>query len=244
MGVPASDYEARLLAVQAPANALRDEGSTLAYARAFGVEFDLASCVDRVSRRLAESAGQAATLQCETFVNPGPALKDFRTQLERASERAQGMIAVAGTRPPAAVISPQTAARCQAQPGAAALAVPGSVSGTLSSRSAAYAIRWTGPEHSDRPAGGRLRRGLAALTTGSCGRTILSDDDGGEGTNSRISWTAPASGEQVVVVTSVDGQGRGGYTLAVSTDSGATRDQRPGAGDAPVLRAVGEEGDR
>jgi hypothetical protein len=174
VGAPASDYDLRLQAVQGPAGALREEGPTLVYARALGVEFDLESCVDRVSTRLAESAGQAAALQCETFLNPGPALKDFREQLTRAAERAQGITTVVAAQPGIA-ISPQTAARCQAQPGATPLPVPGSVSAVLSSRNAAYAIRLDGGKSIQID----LRAGsfdtILQLHDGTCGREILSE---------------------------------------------------------------------
>lgn len=45
------------------------------------------------------------------------------------------------------------------------------------------------------------------------GSSLVQDDDGGEGTNSRFTYTTTASGTYKVRANSYDGQGRGAYTL-------------------------------
>ena len=52
---------------------------------------------------------------------------------------------------------------------------------------------------------------------GPSGNSLMQDDDGlGEGTNSRITYTAPERGTYTVRCNSYDGQGRGAYTVHVT----------------------------
>ncbi len=49
------------------------------------------------------------------------------------------------------------------------------------------------------------------------GNSLMQDDDGlGEGTNSRITYTAPERGTYTVRCNSYDGQGRGAYTVHIT----------------------------
>jgi hypothetical protein len=45
--------------------------------------------------------------------------------------------------------------------------------------------------------------------------SLAQDDDGGEGTNSRITYTAPERGRYTVRANSYDGEGRGAYTVHI-----------------------------
>jgi len=47
------------------------------------------------------------------------------------------------------------------------------------------------------------------------GKELASDDDGGEGTNARILFTAPEIGEYRIIATSFDASARGFYDLYV-----------------------------
>lgn len=52
---------------------------------------------------------------------------------------------------------------------------------------------------------------------GPSGNSLMQDDDGlGEGTNSRITYTAPEKGTYTVRCNSYDGQGRGTYTVHIT----------------------------
>ncbi len=52
------------------------------------------------------------------------------------------------------------------------------------------------------------------------GASIVQDDDGGDGTNSRFSYTTTASGTYTIRANSYDGAGRGAYTLHYTANSG------------------------
>ncbi len=52
------------------------------------------------------------------------------------------------------------------------------------------------------------------------GSSLVQDDDGGEGTNSRFSYTTTASGTYTVRVNSYDGSGRGAYSLHYTANPG------------------------
>jgi len=52
------------------------------------------------------------------------------------------------------------------------------------------------------------------------GSALVQDDDGGEGTNSRFSYTTTASGTYTVRANSYDGAGRGAYTLHYTANAG------------------------
>ncbi|MGE0785125.1 MAG: PPC domain-containing protein [Sandaracinaceae bacterium] len=52
------------------------------------------------------------------------------------------------------------------------------------------------------------------------GSSLVQDDDGGEGTNSRFSYTTTASGTYTIRANSFDGAGRGAYTLHYTANAG------------------------
>ncbi len=180
------EYEARLEALRGPITSMTSHGPTLAYARSLGVSFDVRSCSRRVSNLLVESATAAAALQLETFLAPGASLEAYRTRLLDTAGRAGGVV----TEPPeypSWALSPEVAGRCGATVATSAVSVPGSVSGTLGTRSVAYPIR-LGP---GQPVEIQLSSGSfdteLSLYDESCNTRLSSDDDGGGGTNSRIS---------------------------------------------------------
>lgn len=53
------------------------------------------------------------------------------------------------------------------------------------------------------------------LLEGPGGVRVAQDDDGGEGTNARISYTTTASGTHKVIANSYSDSGRGAYTLRI-----------------------------
>jgi hypothetical protein len=226
-------YEARLGAVREPVRSMTDYGPTLAYARSLGVRFNLESCVARVKDLLSQSAASASSLQCETFLGPGPTLDAYRTRLRDVAGRAEGLTTTVSGYPPVP-LSPEVAARCGATPGAGNLAVPGSVSGTLGSRPVAYAIHLgAGQDVEIDLSSGSFDTELS-LYDGSCNSRLSYNDDGGGGTDSQISWSSTGGGDFVLVVASFQGSGRGPYVLSVSADTG----ERPlTAQDQEALRA-------
>ena len=209
------EYEAKLAAVQEPVSSMTSHGPTLAYARSLGVRFDLESCAGTVSDLMEKAATAAAALQCETFLTPGASLEAYRARLRDVVGRAEG---IAATLPeyPSSVLSPEVARRCGATPGAAVRSVPGSVSGNLGSQDVAYLIRLS----PDQPVDIRLSSGSfdtqLSLYNESCSTRLTSDDDGGGGTNSQITWSSPQGGAFVLVVSSYQGSGRGAYDLTIS----------------------------
>lgn len=223
LGLPESDYELRLRALREPADALTSTGPRLAYARAVGVELDLDSCVERVSDRLGDSLAAASALQCETFLDPGPLLTQFRKQLTDAAELAETLGTVAAVQAPVA-ITPDLAARCQAQAGTPGLEVPGSVSGVLASSNAAHAIRLEAGQMVEISLSSDYFDSLLHLYDATCSVLLATNDDGGGGNRSLLQWTSPEGGDHVVIVTSFGAQGRGPYDLAVA-----------GASTAPTL---------
>lgn len=52
------------------------------------------------------------------------------------------------------------------------------------------------------------------------GTALVQDDDGGEDTNSRFSYTTTASGTYIVRANSYDGAGRGAYTVHYTANPG------------------------
>lgn len=52
------------------------------------------------------------------------------------------------------------------------------------------------------------------------GNSLVQDDDGGEGTNSRFSHTTTAAGTYTIRANSYDGAGRGAYTLHYTANPG------------------------
>lgn len=52
------------------------------------------------------------------------------------------------------------------------------------------------------------------------GSSLVQDDDGGENTNSRFSYTTTASGTYTLRANSYDGAGRGAYTLHYTANPG------------------------
>ena len=52
------------------------------------------------------------------------------------------------------------------------------------------------------------------------GQSLVQDDDGGDGTNSRVSYTAPSSGTYTFRANSYNGEGRGAYTLHYTANPG------------------------
>ena len=70
---------------------------------------------------------------------------------------------------------------------------------------------------------------------------IASDDDGNGGTNSKIIYTATASGSLTIHTTSYNASATGAYQLAVSTISTAKLDQTLTFGSVPTI-TVGETG--
>jgi len=52
------------------------------------------------------------------------------------------------------------------------------------------------------------------------GSSLVQDDDGGDGTNSRFSYTTTASGTYTVRANSYDGDGRGAYTMHYTANPG------------------------
>lgn len=70
----------------------------------------------------------------------------------------------------------------------------------------------------------------------------LSDDDGGQGCNSRISFTVLESGSFHVVASSVGGRETGRYTIRVSERPGTTSDYGCGEPDPAQLRALSTDG--
>jgi hypothetical protein len=215
----ATAYDARLQALRAPETAIKTYGPTLVYARSLGVDFDLAGCVETVSRQLSETAGQAAALQCDTFLDPGPLLDDFRKQLGQAAERGEALTTVSAASPPPPALSAETAARCQAIPAASGLGVPGSASGALSLRNVAYPIRMAEGQRIDIRVASDAFDTELWLYDSTCSSRLARDDDGGDGTNSRVQWTPARGGDFVVVVAPHEAGGRGAYTVTVSAES-------------------------
>ncbi len=216
INLPRSEYESRLQAMLGPASSMTSHGPALVYAHNLGVQFDLGSCFRTVSDRLAESATSAASLQCETFLDPGASLEAFREELRQAAGRAQSLTTVSLAHPPT-VLSAVVAARCQAIPGTAGLAVPGSVAGVLYSRDVAYPIRLGPGQAVDiNLTSGSFDTELS-LYDQSCNTRLSNDDDGGDGTNSRIRWTSPQGGDYVLVVAFFGSGGGGQYNLETST---------------------------
>ncbi|MCA9913048.1 MAG: PPC domain-containing protein [Anaerolineae bacterium] len=56
----------------------------------------------------------------------------------------------------------------------------------------------------------------------SAGTSVASDDDGGDGLNSRLEFTAPAAGTYTIVVRSFIGEPDGAYTLSVAGEGGGS----------------------
>ncbi len=209
-----SDHEERLQALRAPGRALAAEGLALTQANTLGVDFDLQSCVETVSDKLQAMASAVSAVQCDAFLSPAAMVEDFREQLGRAAERALGLRTAAVEAP--APISAEGAARCNAQPGSSALAVPGAVSATLGSNRAAYLVRLAAGQSIVVTLSSGAFDAMLRLYDSSCGSELVSDDDGGGDTNSRLEFRSPQGGDYAIVVSAFEDGSRGPYRLAVS----------------------------